>query len=266
MLPAAADGLSIRRSYKDWKNLELYIQAQGGWYVEMAEIEIENVSRNAVTISDVGIDFGTSRWYRRDRRSVVPRASKLGNGSTETRIRLEPFDRVTFVLDVWQAIAGVKSSRAPVKSSFPRRLRATVRVAGKRRKALSPWRRGWVVKGDQIAFMDHTMKDSGIVAYQAIVRYMADHETGDAGMLAIPVALEIKKSFPLSGPPPTTEQIEEILLSQSELFKDNSKAQRRIDAYYIARDIESAYHQSKVLPPPEENGTGHTSASPATNQ
>jgi hypothetical protein len=147
---ALVDDYRIRQSTRSWSTLESAVVKEDGWYMEAVEVEIENVNRSAVTLSDVNLDFGRSGRFRLGRHSIGPAPMKFGQGSTDSTVRLEPFDLVTYVFDAWSAIDAARESRSKLGMPPVRRMRASVRVAGKRWRTRSPWRKSWRVLAEQV--------------------------------------------------------------------------------------------------------------------
>ena len=114
---------------KTWQLLEKSTEGQGGWPVEVAILDVENLGRTPVTISNPSLDLARRRWQRRKRRSVGPMLLKAPHAVTQQRVRLEPFDSARFVFDIWQVLPPGRLSSTPDR---PLRMRGQVRVAGKR--------------------------------------------------------------------------------------------------------------------------------------
>jgi hypothetical protein len=53
---------------KTWQLLEKSTEGQGGWPVEVAILDVENLGRTPVTISNPSLDLARRRWQRRKRR------------------------------------------------------------------------------------------------------------------------------------------------------------------------------------------------------
>lgn len=190
-----------------WENLGKLAAKRGGWHVEVAVIEVENLGRTAVTVSDVALDLGPLTWWRPwGRWWVVPLALEGHEAATMSKHRLEPFDSVRYIYEVWPVLA--PSIGEGPQHKRPLRVRATVRVAGKRWRRLSPWRRGWRVLPRQVSLLPAPL-EVGMAAYRAMWRHVDEESHGR--MSCIPVALEVRKRFPLNGPAPTAEQLKDVL-------------------------------------------------------
>jgi hypothetical protein len=87
--------------------LTLILGGPGGWYREVAIVEVENPGRTAVTCSDIGLDLGRVHWWQRWRHTVTPSYLPYNDAKTEGTVRLEPFDRAFFIIDIWQVLQPV---------------------------------------------------------------------------------------------------------------------------------------------------------------
>jgi hypothetical protein len=128
-----------------------------GEVIELAEIVIENAGRNAMTVYEVGFCWLGERtndqwWRRRARHANVPTpirpphapeaAQVFADGD---RFRIQPSDSVTLLVNYWDA---VRAQRPTPNGEIE--LRASVRVAGKRRLKKSPWKRRWHIPDDAV--------------------------------------------------------------------------------------------------------------------
>jgi len=225
----------LRQSTRSWTTLVQRASKLGGWYAEVAVIEVENPGRTAVTISDVSLDLGRLQWFKLGRRTVSPRHLKAPGATTEATVRLEPFDRAIFVFDVWQVLQQADPEAEPIRR--PLKLRASVRIAGRRGRRRSPWRRGWIVKPGQVSFMFDEV-EIGMAAYQAMWRQLGN-ASDLSTMSIVSVALAVRKRFPRTGSAPTADQLEELLEEHSHTEKGPVGA--GLVAYYVARDLAHHY-------------------------
>lgn len=109
--------------------------SQLGPGMEVARVVVENRGRLSLSLTGVGLVLeGTTV----DSYSVTPRifplkgGHGLGEGSAETSQRLEPYSRVTFLMDIWSVVD--KHRRDATK---PLLVRAYAQVAGRDKRALS---------------------------------------------------------------------------------------------------------------------------------
>jgi len=112
--------------------------------IEVAQLVVENPGRTPVTIYSPGIAI-TGDGSKRHR--ISPRMFPLpdyGSDSavTDTVVRINPYDRVTFLLDYWSVVPGLKA-KAGQRTIV---LRGVVEVAGKRWPRRSPRRLAWKIR------------------------------------------------------------------------------------------------------------------------
>ena len=216
-----------------WKSLLQRAKKRGGWTVEVAVLEIENLGRTAVTVSEPSLDLGRTRRWGLGRKTISPRPVSAVDACTDRSIRLEPFDRVRFVFDVWQILAPV--SGEPPKR--PLKLRGSLRIAGKRFRRRSPFRHTWRVVPGQLTF-DSEPVEIGMAAYRAMWRHTKDDMTESHSHDAIAVALAVRKKFPTDGPAPSTDDIDAILSEVHHFGPDYGKG---IVALYVARELRNHF-------------------------
>lgn len=222
-----------------WGKLATGAEGRGGWHVEVAVIDVENLGRTAVTISDASLDLGALHWWQPWQRWTIGPRPLEGHEAVTTRThRLEPFDSVRFMFQVWPVLA--PSLREAPKR--PLRMRASVRVAGKRWPRRSPWRKGWLVRPDQRALMPGEV-EVGMAAYRAMWRH-TDEPSGR--MSCIPVALEVRKRFPLDGPAPTHDALRQVL---QETWLPEPPPALLFMARQMERDLRPFYREDPPSPP-----------------
>jgi hypothetical protein len=230
---------TLSKSSKSWSNLADMTRDVGGWPIEVAIIEIENPGRTAVTVSDISLDFGRVShrpwWWRR----TTSPAFLSGHGATTTAtVRMEPFERATFITDVWQVLQPVNHhSISPPTRPF--NVRASVRVAGRRGRTLSPWRKRWAVEVNQVSFLGPTV-EPGLAMHRAAMRWIGEHDD-IAHPLNVQMSLEYGAGFPLSGPAPTEQQVQTLI--EKHTHGTEVPGAKFIWSFNIARDL--AYHYSR---------------------
>jgi hypothetical protein len=113
---------------------------------EVAQLVVENPGRTAVTVYSPGLD---ARGTGKKKYIIAPRTFATGPGygpdssSTESVVRLEPYDRVTFLLDYWSVVPRLRRDAGGARIT----LRGHVGVAGRtKRPQRSSWRRRWKIK------------------------------------------------------------------------------------------------------------------------
>jgi hypothetical protein len=236
---------ALSKSTKSWANLAEMTKNGWGWPTEVAIIEIENPGREAVTISDISLDLGRMYWWKPWwRRHAQPYPLSGHAGRQEPSFRMEPFDRAIVLIDVWHVLQPVDHHAfALPERPFP--LRASVRVAGRRGRTLSPWRKRWPVKVGQVSFLGDTI-EPGLAMHQAAVRWIGEHDD-IAHPLNVEMALAFREAFPLDGPGPTKEQVQALI--EQHTHGTEVPGKKFIWSFNIARDL--AYHYPKppaVLP------------------
>lgn len=134
--------------------------------VECAIVEIENAGRVGVTILEAGIEFkgkrGNHKFWKREHSHIVPRSFRsnsfsVGTVDTESKsIRLDPYSHALYLLDVHTVIDAARNAIPPRRRGRPRtiKLRASVKVAGRRKRALSRRRRQWRVPANAASLLD----------------------------------------------------------------------------------------------------------------
>lgn len=116
-----------------------------GRALEVAQLVVENPGRTPVTVYSPGLAFS---GHGRRKHSVVPRmfgtdgAFGPDDALTDKVVRIEPYGRVTFLLDLWSIMprALENSPKGQVV------VRGQVDVAGKRRPRKSSWLRRWKIR------------------------------------------------------------------------------------------------------------------------
>lgn len=138
--------------------------------VECAIVEIENAGRVGVSVLEVGIEFKGKRlkpkFWKRVRGHIVPRtfrSKEHGVGTFDPPskyIRLDPYSHAVHLMDVHTVIDAARKALPPRRSGEPRavKLRASVKVAGRRRPARSRRRRQWRVPGTAVSLVNYSPK------------------------------------------------------------------------------------------------------------
>lgn len=116
-----------------------------GRALEAAQLVVENPGRIPVTVYSPGLAFS---GHGKKNHSAVPRMFGTDEGFgpddalTYRVVRIEPYGRVTFLLDVWSVVPGLLED-APKGEVV---MRGQVEVAGKKRLQKSSWRRRWRIR------------------------------------------------------------------------------------------------------------------------
>lgn len=116
-----------------------------GRALELAQLVVENPGRVPVTIYSPGLSIS---GHGKKNHSLVPRMFRTQDSFgpdravTDTVIRLEPYGRVTFLLDYWSVIPSLLKEAPKGRVS----VRGIVGVAGRtKRPQKSSWKRRWQI-------------------------------------------------------------------------------------------------------------------------
>lgn len=114
--------------------------------IELAQLVVENPGRTAITIHRPGLSVAIKSETERH---IVPRMFKLDDygsdtATAETVVRIDPYDRVTFLLDYW----GVIPDHLSIPQAADVKVRGSVLVAGHKRPRRSPRSRAWKIPAD----------------------------------------------------------------------------------------------------------------------
>ncbi|WP_159393231.1 DUF485 domain-containing protein [Streptomyces rimosus] len=109
--------------------------------IEVAQLVVENPGRTPVTIYNPGVSItGTAkRKYSLSPRMFALSSQGPDSATTETVVRIDPYDRVTFLLDYWSVVPGLLKEAGDSGIT----IRGSVSVAGRRRLRKSSYRRAW---------------------------------------------------------------------------------------------------------------------------
>lgn len=168
LIPAILDanGTLARGPDRGWpaKVQPTSILSLGPWFVDLAEVRVTNLGRTAISVSDIGLDFGRLHWWSIGRYTIRGVPVAVHDGCLDEVVRLETGESVSVFLDLWQLVKSHHSGRAG-KS----RVRASVYPAGRRKKR-SKWRKRWVFHGSRKTLMPTQQISPELRAYQAFWR------------------------------------------------------------------------------------------------
>lgn len=239
----------VLQQASSWASLKRVVDAQneGGWPVEVAVIDVENAGRMAVTISDVSFDLGRtrSRRFGLGRHTIGLRLLDAPGATTESSVRIEPLDRARFVIEAWPVLPAVRDLRLQNGLGAPiGRVRASVRVAGRKRRRRSPWRKAWNSPVGAVSHMPGRV-DSELAAYRVLWAHVHGGRAMDehTEMHVIPFALAIGKAFPDEGPAPTADQLEEVFRNEWVLNEEQPIGLGLL-SHYVARDLRIFYRET----------------------
>ncbi len=222
-----------------WQRVQKAATAQGwGWPVEVAVVEVENRGRTPVTITSVALDLGrASKWRPWRRLAITPRPLRTDDATLAWRTRLEPFDNRRYVFDVWRVLEP-SSGAAHARPMRPLRVRASVKVAGRRWRPMSSWRKGWPVAVGQVSLTGGAV-EIGVAAYRSIWRHAAENGL-DTGV-CIPTALAVRDRFPAHGSPPTKDDLQAILTEKH--YAGPPPGGGLMAAFYMERELQPFYER-----------------------
>lgn len=132
--------LAVNRSGK-WSIQDEVSKHATPEYFEVAQLVVENPGRTPVTVYSPGIAIaGTEKKGH----SMVPRMFELPDFGADTAVaqtvvRIEPYDRVTFLLDYWSVVPRLLSDAGRHGIT----IRGYVEVAGRKRPSRSARRVQW---------------------------------------------------------------------------------------------------------------------------
>lgn len=238
--PGLLDDFSLRQSVRKWSTMSDYAERSGRWHLEVAIMEIENISRFPLTMSDPSLDLGRSRWHRLGRRTIGPRPLDAPDATKERTVRLEPFDRCLYVFDVWRVIVSVsEDNEMPMR--IPGAVRGSVRVAGRRGRMRSPWLWRWPVQEGQVTFL-RNQPTLELVAWRALFRHLPrSKEDGSSLISEVMVARTLASEFPLSGTAPTRHDVARVLSDSTPWDEEDEALGGPMAAYRVANEVAPLY-------------------------
>jgi hypothetical protein len=88
-----------------------------------------------------------------------------------------------------------------------------------------------------------------MVAFQSIMRWLGNRDEGTIDSRTLSVALDIGKMYPVSGSPPTKEQVAELLEKHTygQSRTKEKETQDRYAAFRIAIDLQRCYPSARSL-------------------
>ena len=134
------------------------------WTVDLAEIQVANIGRVPLSLSEISLDLGRQRRFGRQRYTVRGVPVVLHGGRKEETIRLEAGENASVLYDFWPLLKRVRDSGKKWIS-----VRASVQPAGRQRKR-SSWFRRWVVEVESDSLRPDFTVTPHLRAYQALWR------------------------------------------------------------------------------------------------
>ncbi|MFF8494918.1 hypothetical protein ACF06O_29210 [Streptomyces albidoflavus] len=173
-------------------NLKIMVNRSGGWgldtgglgtlgpeNLELAQLVVENPGRTAITVYTPGLLIdGTDRPQQY---TISPRSFELSgfgadSATGETSVRIDPYDRVTFLLDFWSIIPRVlrEANGGNVK------IRGCILVAGRSRPCKSSRRKVWNVSPDAWTFRkDLRVISPATVIWRELFKVNVNRDAGE---------------------------------------------------------------------------------------
>ncbi|MEV6531615.1 hypothetical protein AB0M86_18820 [Streptomyces sp. NPDC051639] len=134
--------LTVNRSGK-WELFDGGFGALGAQNIELAQLVVENPGRTAITVYSPGLAVAGTKNANY---VISPRAFELkdfgaDSSTAATSVRINPYDRVTFLFDYWSVMSRLKKEA----NGQGVQLRGCVSVAGRGKPCLSSGRRAWLI-------------------------------------------------------------------------------------------------------------------------
>ena len=129
--------------------------------IELAEVIVENRGRLPVTVHEIGLTWTGVRGQGSTRQAhhhVIPRYFKIESSGErryidEDEVRLEPYDRVSYLLDYWALLEPDRKSLGGIRT-----VRASAQVAGRRSPTKSSRGWQWVIPDGAVSAFRGTTK------------------------------------------------------------------------------------------------------------
>lgn len=152
----------------NWEDLEGICRYES-YFDELAVLEIENIGRTAVTVSDPGLEERAIGWVLRGRRTVMSSDVKNENFEkvTDNTHRIEPLDVTRYLVSGFRYNYRVRNT-GPFAT-----MEGSVRVAGKRARQRTTRKNRWLLAQSMPCFVGHN--DLRRVAYVAL-RKVGHHD------------------------------------------------------------------------------------------
>ncbi|MEV5175055.1 hypothetical protein AB0L10_29135 [Streptomyces flaveolus] len=133
--------IMVNRSGK-WELNTTDLGESGSENIELAQLVVENPGRTAITVYTPGLAIaGTEKpAYSISPRAFEARGFGADSSTSDTSVRIDPYDRVTFLLDYWSVVPRLLRE---AKGGGAIRLRGCISVAGRSKPCLSSKRLAW---------------------------------------------------------------------------------------------------------------------------
>ncbi|MFE3583396.1 hypothetical protein [Streptomyces vinaceus] len=188
-------------------------------HIEIAQLVVENPGRSSVTIYNPALVVAGAK---KSHYSMCPSFFKFDGDeiiSTKSVFRLEPYARVTYLLDYWRVIPMLREGA----SGDPVQLQGMVKVAGRKKPQKSSRRLKWIIPNDAwTARSGVTEIDPHTVMWRELYREfctseVADTEDAKASFSRLKIVLQrARKTLKEM---PTADQLEEALNSSADALR-----------------------------------------------
>ncbi|MGW3337935.1 hypothetical protein ACWDCL_10710 [Streptomyces sp. NPDC001009] len=126
-----------------WEILNTGFGAPGSENIELAQLVVENPGRTAITVCMPGlvISGAKNKDYRISPRFFELKDFGVDSSTAATSVRIDPYDRVTFLLDYWAVMPRLSNEA----NGHALRMRGCISVAGMAQPCLSSKRLAWSI-------------------------------------------------------------------------------------------------------------------------
>lgn len=135
---------------RGWGNVDPPEFRIGPWVIDLVRIQVVNVGRAPVAVSEIGIDISRTRRSGRKRSTLRGFPVLVAQGTKEEVVKLDPGDTLWTYFDLWTLTEHARE-RIPGRSIT---MRATAAPAGRRIRR-SPWRTRWSIPPTGEVFRQH---------------------------------------------------------------------------------------------------------------
>lgn len=239
--------LTVNRSGA-WEASFADFEPVGEQHIELAQLVVENPGRTAITVYTPSLSVkGThKRDYKISPRSYALRNFGADNSTSATSLRIEPYDRVTFLFDYWPAI---QQALADSKHGSIR-LRGCVHTAGRTKPQMSSSRRSWKIRvGDWTSQSTKKEISPYTILWQELFRANVTRESGDEEGDTFPgilLAVTLRKAMNRFTERPSAEEFEEALSNAG--IEYGSERFQYLGIFYGRMDEILDRHQGRLSP------------------
>ncbi len=211
--------------------------------LELARITVTNIGRSPTMVDSIGLHTQAG-WSGRKRAGHVSRPLPLGEfgGVTDFELRIEPGEYVTVFMFPWDLV----HSRA-VTAGRPIWVRASARVAGRRRLAKSPWRWRWTVTPAQLTMSGGPPTEEDVIYRRVWLDLQAKREPSPP--VPICVHMDVLEAWQ-DRPAELSKREARVLITEA---IGDQMIVRRMLAYDLVEDLEMA---GFITDPVEDSAPG----------